>query len=90
VLGLTRAAAMEYAKQAIRVNAMILGGVDTPLFRSTMGATDESAAFIRSLHPIGRLATPDEIARTILVLLSDASSFVTGAALTVDGGMTAQ
>ncbi|HEU4412295.1 MAG TPA: SDR family oxidoreductase [Polyangiaceae bacterium] len=90
VVGLTRSVAVEYAKAGVRVNALVLGGVDTPLFRTTMGATEASAAHIAGLHAVGRVATPAEIAETVVFLLSDASSFVTGAALAVDGGLTAQ
>jgi NAD(P)-dependent dehydrogenase (short-subunit alcohol dehydrogenase family) len=90
VVGLTRSVAVEYAKAGVRVNALVLGGVDTPLFRTTMGATEASAAHMAGLHAVGRVATPAEIAETVVFLLSDASSFVTGAALAVDGGLTAQ
>ena len=90
VMGLTRAVALEHAQFGIRVNALVSGGVDTPLFRSTMGATPESAAYIASLHPIGRVATPEEIAPVVLFLASDGASFITGGAIPVDGGWTAQ
>lgn len=90
VVGLTRAAGLEYAEQGIRVNALALAGVDTALFRSTMGATEEGAAQVAALHPMNRVAAPEEIAPLIVFLLSDQASFVTGAAVAIDGGWTAQ
>nr|WP_296064241.1 SDR family oxidoreductase [uncultured Actinoplanes sp.] len=90
VVGLARSAALELAEQGIRVNALVTGGVDTPMFRSTMGATPEGAAAIASLHPMKRVAQPEEIASFVSFLLSDEASFVTGASLAVDGGWTAQ
>lgn len=90
VVGLTRAAALELAQQGVRVNALVTGGVDTPMFRGTMGATDDGAAHIRSLHPVGRVATAEEVASFVAYLLSGETSFITGAALAIDGGWTAQ
>lgn len=74
----------------MRVNALISGGVDTPLFRGSMGASDEGAAHIARLHPVNRVATPEEIASFVAYLLSDETTFITGAALAIDGGWTAQ
>jgi len=90
VIGLTRAAALEYAPQGVRINAIAPAGVDTPLFRGSMGATPEGAEQIRSLHPLGRIASPEEIATFVLYLASDDAAFFTGAALAMDGGWTAQ
>ncbi|WP_433304507.1 SDR family oxidoreductase [Actinoplanes sp. CA-030573] len=90
VVGLTRSAALETAQAGVRVNALVTGGVDTPLFRSTMGATAEGAAHIAGLHPVGRVATPQEIAGFVAYLLSDETTFIAGAALAIDGGWTAQ
>jgi NAD(P)-dependent dehydrogenase (short-subunit alcohol dehydrogenase family) len=90
VLGLTRATALEYAKAGIRVNAVQPGVVDTPQFRSTMGATPERVAQIIATLPMGRLQSPEEIAGAVLFLASDAASSITGAVLAVDGAYTTQ
>lgn len=90
LVGLTRATALELAPSGVRVNALITGGVDTPLFRGSMGASPEGAAHIASLHPIGRVARPEEIASFVAYLLSGESTFITGAALAIDGGWTTQ
>ncbi|MFD4432962.1 SDR family NAD(P)-dependent oxidoreductase [Nocardia sp. NPDC058497] len=90
VVGLTRATALETAASGVRVNALVSGAVDTPAFRASMGATPEGEAAIAALHPIGRIAQPAEIAALCAFLLSAEASFVTGAAVTVDGGFTAQ
>ncbi|MBF6208497.1 SDR family oxidoreductase [Streptomyces gardneri] len=90
VVGLTRAVALEAADQGVRVNALVSGAVDTPAFRNSMGATPEGEAAIAALHPIGRIAAPEEIASFCAYLLSAEASFVTGAALAIDGGFTAR
>ncbi|MGW4242892.1 SDR family NAD(P)-dependent oxidoreductase [Nocardia sp. NPDC004722] len=90
VVGLTRAVALEAAEQSIRVNALVSGAVDTPAFRNSMGATPEGEAAIAALHPLGRISRPDEIAAFCAYLLSDEASFITGAALAIDGGFTAR
>ena len=90
VLGLTRAAGLEYAKAGIRVNAVQPGVVDTPQFRSTMGATPEQVAQIVATLPMGRLESSEEIAGAVLFLASDAASSITGAVLAVDGAYTTQ
>ncbi|MFI0464471.1 SDR family NAD(P)-dependent oxidoreductase [Saccharopolyspora sp. 5N102] len=90
VVGLTKAVALENAAQGIRVNAIASGAVDTPAFRSTMGATPEGEAQIAGLHPIGRVSKPEEIAAFVAFLLSDEASFITGANLSIDGGFTTQ
>jgi NAD(P)-dependent dehydrogenase (short-subunit alcohol dehydrogenase family) len=88
VIGLTKAAALEVAERHIRVNAVCPGGIDTPMVhRSTPG--DELAKYVEAT-PQRRLGKPEEIAAAVLWLCSDSSSFVTGIALAVDGGFTAQ
>ena len=87
LIGLTQALAAEYGPQAIRVNALLPGGTDTPMGR-TFAATPEALAYVQDLHALKRLATPQEIARSALYLATAASSFTTGSALLVDGGLS--
>lgn len=86
VLGLTKTAALEYAAQGIRVNAVCPGVISTPMteFFIDGDPAAENAAIAR--HPMGRLGKPEEIADAVLWLCSDAASFVTGHSLVVDGG----
>ncbi|MCY1203459.1 Dihydroanticapsin 7-dehydrogenase [compost metagenome] len=87
LIGLTQALAAEYGPQGIRVNAILPGAVDTDMYR-TMNDTAESQAFITNLHALKRVATPEELARSVLYLASDDSAFVTGTASLVDGGVS--
>ena len=91
VIGLTKTAALEYALDGIRVNAVCPGMTDTPLMgRLLTDREQDSEADIPSRQPIGRLGKPEEIAESVTWLCSDAASFVTGLAMSVDGGLTAQ
>jgi NAD(P)-dependent dehydrogenase (short-subunit alcohol dehydrogenase family) len=91
VVGLTKAAALEYAQDGIRVNAVCPGIIDTPMVRRLVGGREaEYEATIPTRQPIGRLGTPEEIAESVTWLCSDAASLVTGLAMAVDGGFTAQ
>jgi NAD(P)-dependent dehydrogenase (short-subunit alcohol dehydrogenase family) len=85
LIGLTQALAAEFGPQNIRVNAVLPGAVDTPMYR-TMNNTAEAQSFITNLHALKRVATPEELARSVLYLASDDASFVTGTAMLVDGG----
>ncbi|GGC67701.1 SDR family oxidoreductase [Undibacterium terreum] len=85
LIGLTQALAAEFGPQGIRVNAILPGAVDTDMYRD-MNDTAESQAFITGLHALKRAAQPEELARSVLYLASDDSSFVTGTASLVDGG----
>ncbi len=90
VVGLTRAAALAHAADGVRVNALVTGNVDTPLYRELLGVGPEvERAALSAPNPSGRVAGPEEIAAFVAFLLSDESRFVTGATLPVDGGATA-
>jgi NAD(P)-dependent dehydrogenase (short-subunit alcohol dehydrogenase family) len=91
VLGITKSAALEYGKQGIRVNAISPAVIQTEMFeRFAGGADSEVGKYMATLHPIGRIGQPDEIANTVVFLASDDSSFITGQSIAVDGGFTAQ
>ena len=87
VVGLVKALAVEFGLKAIRVNAILPGGTDTPAARG-FADTEDKQAFVRGMHALKRIATPEEIAQTVLYLASDASTFTTGTALLVDGGVS--
>jgi len=91
VLGLTKAAALEYATQGIRVNAVSPGAIETPMFDRFAGRLGADAhRQIAAMHPMGRAGYPEEIADAVVWLCSNEASFVTGQSLTVDGGLTAK
>ena len=87
VVGLTQTAAIEYAAQGIRINAVGPGYIDTPLLKNF---TPESKQQLAALHPIGRLGRAEEVAELVIWLSSDKASFVTGAYYSVDGGYLAK
>lgn len=87
LIGLTQVLASEHGPQNIRVNALLPGGTDTPAGRE-FANTPEAMAFVQNLHALKRIATPEEIAQSALYLASDASSFTTGSAMLVDGGVS--
>jgi len=90
VVGLTKTAALEYAKAGIRVNAVCPGGVDTPMVQRVFSNNPQFAEAAASAEPVGRLAQPAEIGEAVVWLCSDSASFVTGLPMAVDGGMVAQ
>ena len=87
LIGLTKSLATEFGSKGIRVNALLPGGTDTPMGRA-FASTPETLAFVQGLHALKRTALPEEIAKSVLYLASDASSFMTGTALLVDGGVS--
>jgi NAD(P)-dependent dehydrogenase (short-subunit alcohol dehydrogenase family) len=97
VIQLTRSIAMELAASGVRVNCICPGAIATPIFGTSLGLSSPDAErgailvedVLASVHPLGRAGRPDDIARAAVWLASDESSFVTGQALVVDGGMSA-
>jgi NAD(P)-dependent dehydrogenase (short-subunit alcohol dehydrogenase family) len=91
VAGLTKDVALEVGKYGIRVNGVAPGSTRTPMYVEFSGGTEEvEKALIASNHPIGRIAEPEDLARAIVALLSDAFGFTIGTVLPVDGGWTIQ
>ena len=92
VLMLTRAMALDFAKAGIRVNCICPGAIETPMLKASLDTSPDPKAARESLtakHPLRRTGTPDEVAQAALFLATDASSFVTGAVIPVDGGILA-
>src|SRR5206468_8884771 len=90
VIGLTRAAALDYAAQNIRVNAVCPGYIDTAMMGRFTGGTPEGRAKVIAEEPVGRMGKPEEIAAAVLWLCSDAAAFMVGHAMVIDGGQTIQ
>ncbi|WP_425614211.1 glucose 1-dehydrogenase [Anatilimnocola sp. NA78] len=90
VIGLTKAAALDYAAMNIRINAVCPGYIDTPMLGRFTGGTSEGRAKVISEEPVGRMGTPEEIAAAVMWLCSDGAGFVIGHAMVVDGGQTVQ
>jgi NAD(P)-dependent dehydrogenase (short-subunit alcohol dehydrogenase family) len=89
VIGLTKSAAVEYAKKGLRVNAVCPAVIDTEMFRRAAQGDPKKADYARALHPVGRIGQPEEVAAAVLYLSSPLAGFTTGVALAVDGGSTA-
>lgn len=90
---MSKAMALDYAKYGIRVNSINPGCIDTPMLAQEARASGDPKRYMkrtREDHPIGRIGTPEEVAHAVLFLASEDAAFVTGAALSIDGGLTAQ
>lgn len=90
VVGLTKAAAIEYAREGIRINAVCPGWINTSMTEPYTSNDHQFEERIIALHPVGRVGMPEEVAEAVVWLCSDAASFVTGHAMLVDGGRLAQ
>ncbi len=89
VIGLTKSAAVEYAKKKLRVNAVCPAVIDTDMFRRAYESDPKKGEFAAAMHPVGRIGKVEEIATAVLYLCCDNAAFTTGHALAVDGGATA-
>ena len=87
LIGLVQALAAEFGPKGIRVNALLPGGTETPMAQA-MISTPEDRKFVENMHALKRIAEPEEIAQSALYLASDMSSFTTGTAMLVDGGVS--
>ncbi|MFL5048023.1 MAG: SDR family oxidoreductase [Xanthobacteraceae bacterium] len=88
IVGLTKAAALDYAKSNIRVNVVCPGIVDTPMMDRFSGGTPDGRERVIAQEPVGRMGKPEEIAAAVVWLSSDAAAFVVGHAMVIDGGQT--
>ncbi|MCY1268832.1 2,5-dichloro-2,5-cyclohexadiene-1,4-diol dehydrogenase [compost metagenome] len=89
VIGLTRSAAIEYARKKVRINAVCPAVIDTDMFRRVCESDPAKAQSVAAMHPVGRVGQAEEVAAAVLYLCSDGAGFSTGVALPVDGGLTA-
>ena len=87
VIGLTKTAGLEYIKQNIRINAVCPGFIDTPMVKKFITEVPGLESKLLEIQPIGRLGKPEEVADLVVWLSCDQSSFVVGAAISVDGGI---
>lgn len=90
VIGLTKSVALEVAASGIRVNAIAPGGIHTDMMDRLAAGDEPRKAAFGAAHPLGRLGTPDEVARAVVFLCTDGAAFITGQSILVDGGFTAQ
>jgi NAD(P)-dependent dehydrogenase (short-subunit alcohol dehydrogenase family) len=89
VIGLTKSAAVEYGKKGLRVNAICPAVIDTEMFKRATENDPQKEQYVKSLHPVGRIGQPEEVAAAVLYLCSDLAGFTTGVSLPIDGGATA-
>ncbi|BDA74031.1 short-chain dehydrogenase/reductase SDR [Calothrix sp. PCC 7716] len=89
VMGLTRSAALDYAKQGIRINAVNAGLIKTEMMERTLSQLGSTVDYLASLVPMGRVGQAEEIAQAVVFLCSDAASYITGQPFAIDGGYTA-
>jgi len=89
VIGLTKSAAVEYGKKGLRINAICPAVIDTEMFKRATENDPQKEQYVKSLHPVGRIGQPEEVAAAVLYLCSDLAGFTTGVALPIDGGATA-
>lgn len=88
VIGLTKSAALDYAKKGIRINVLCPGAINTAMHDRITGGDPKVKAWFRDYYPSGRIATPEEVAKAAVWLCSDAASYMSGHALVMDGGHT--
>jgi NAD(P)-dependent dehydrogenase (short-subunit alcohol dehydrogenase family) len=88
LIGMTKAAALDYADQGIRVNAICPGIIETPMMDRFSGGTAEGRSPVIGQEPVGRMGKPEEIASAVLWMCSDSAAFLIGHALVMDGGQT--
>jgi NAD(P)-dependent dehydrogenase (short-subunit alcohol dehydrogenase family) len=90
VIGLTKAAALTYAKSGVRINAVCPGVIEeTDMHNATVGSNERFRQAMLAMHPVGRFGKPGEVASAVIWLCSEGAGFVTGHSLLVDGGFTA-
>ena len=89
VVALTRTASVEYAPKGVRINAVLPGAIETPLLAEVIAKSPDVIGVMAAQHPIGRIGTPPEVAAAVAFLASDDAAFITGVALSVDGGFAA-
>jgi NAD(P)-dependent dehydrogenase (short-subunit alcohol dehydrogenase family) len=87
VIGLTKSAALEQARSGVRISP---GAIQTDMMERFVGGSEQAKAGLAAMHPMGRIGRPEEVAQAALFLCSDTASFITGQAVCVDGGFTAQ
>jgi NAD(P)-dependent dehydrogenase (short-subunit alcohol dehydrogenase family) len=90
IVGLSKSAALEYAKSGVRINAICPGVIQTPMIDRITGGRATDQEMFRGAEPVGRFGSPEEVAAAVLFLCSDPAAFITGTSLPVDGGWLAQ